>query len=135
MSSVFTKIINGELPSYKIYEDDLTFSFLALDQVNLGHTLVIPKREVNHWFDVPREDYLRVQLNAQEIAKAIQRATNSPRVATVTLGFEVQHYHLHLIPAWSIAEVQFSRAQKRSAEEMISIREKIISQLPPEFRS
>jgi histidine triad (HIT) family protein len=129
MSSVFTKIVNGELPSYKIHEDELTFSFLALDQVNLGHTLVIPKREVNHWFDVPEEDYTRVQLKAQEIAKAIQKATDAPRIATVTLGFEVQHYHLHLIPAWSIAEVQFSRAQRRSVEEMNSIQKKIVSHL------
>lgn len=127
MASVFTKILNGEIPSYKIHEDELTFSFLALDQVNLGHTLVIPRKEVNHWFDVPREDYLQVQLNAQKIAKAIQTATNAPRIATVTMGFEVQHYHLHLIPAWSIGEVQFSRAKRHAEAEMKSIQEKIIS--------
>ncbi len=125
MASIFTKIIQGELPCYKIHEDDLTISILALDQVNLGHTLVVPKREVNHWMDVPEADFLRVQLNAQKIASAIRKATDCPRVATVTLGFEVPHYHLHLIPASSIAEVNFSRAQKRSVEEMKMIQEKI----------
>lgn len=127
MASIFTQIIDGKIPCYKIHEDNLTISFLALDQVNLGHCLVVPKREVNHWMDVPEQDFIRVQINAQKIAHAIRKATDCPRVATVTLGFEVQHYHLHLIPASSIAEVNFSRAQKRSETEMKLIQQKIIS--------
>ncbi|AGH96315.1 HIT family protein [Pseudobdellovibrio exovorus] len=127
MSSIFTKIIQGELPCYKIHEDDKTFSFLALDQVNLGHTLVIPKQEVNHWFDVPADVYTQVGLNAQKIAKAIQAATGCPRVGTIVAGFEVPHYHLHLIPAWSIPDLDFKRAQKKSADEMTDIQNKILS--------
>lgn len=129
MASVFTKIINGELPCYKIHEDDLTLSFLALDQVNLGHTLVIPKAEVNHWFDVPPEIFTRVGLNAQKIARAIKEATGCPRVGTMVAGFEVPHYHLHLIPAWSIPDLDFKRAQKKSDEEMRQIQQKIVSLL------
>lgn len=129
MASIFTKIIAGELPSYKVHEDDLTVSILALDQVNLGHVLVIPKKEVNHWMDVPEADFLRVQLNAQKIARAIQKATDCPRVATTTLGFEVPHYHLHLIPASSIAEVSFTRAKRRTDEEMKKIQQDIIRHL------
>lgn len=129
MASVFTKIISGELPSYKIHEDDLTLSFLALDQVNPGHVLVIPKQEVNHWFDVPADIYTRVGLNAQKIAKAIQKATDCPRVGTIVAGFEVQHYHLHLIPAWSIPDLDFKRAKKLSPDEMIALRTKIKSYL------
>ncbi|MFN7455067.1 MAG: HIT family protein [Pseudobdellovibrionaceae bacterium] len=127
--SVFTKIIKGELPSYKIYEDDLTIAFLALDQVNLGHTLVVPKQEVDHWFDVPPETYTRVGLNAQKIAKAIKKTTGCARVLTTAVGFEVHHYHLHLIPAWSIADLSFSKAQKRSESEMKEIQKKIIEAL------
>lgn len=129
MASVFTKILSGELPSYKIHEDDLTFSFLALDQVNLGHVLVIPKQEVNHWFDVPAETYTRVGLNAQKIAKAIKASTDCPRVGTMVAGFEVQHYHLHLIPAWSIPDLDFKRAKRYSDQEMKDIQAEIIRNL------
>ena len=129
MASIFTKIIRGELPCFKILEDELTISFLALDQVNLGHTLVIPKVEVNHWFDVPEKDFIQAQLNAQKIAKAIQKATQCPRVGTIVAGFEVPHYHLHLIPARSIPELSFTRAQRRSEAEMKDIQQKIISHL------
>lgn len=129
MASVFTKIINGELPCYKIHEDDLTFSFLALDQVSLGHTLVIPKQEVNHWFDVPERTYAQVGANAQKIAKAVQAATGCPRVGTIVAGFEVPHYHLHLIPAWSIPDLDFKRAQRRSDQEMLEIQKKILNNL------
>ncbi|MFZ3231286.1 MAG: HIT family protein [Pseudobdellovibrio sp.] len=129
MSSIFTKIIQGELPCYKIHEDELTFSFLALDQIHLGHTLVIPKQEVNHWFDTPPEILTRVSLNSQKIAKAIKAATNCPRVGVMVAGFEVPHYHVHLIPAWGIPDLDFKKARRFSDEEMKSIQEKIIKEL------
>lgn len=129
MATVFTKIISGELPSYKIHEDELTLSFLALDQVNPGHVLVIPKQEVNHWFDVPSEIYNRVGHNAQMIAKAIQIATGCPRVGVMVAGFEVPHYHMHLIPANSIPELDFKRAKKLPPEQMQAIQKKIIEAL------
>lgn len=129
MASVFTKIINGEVPSFKVFEDDLTIAFLALDQVNPGHVLVIPKQEVNHWFDVPAEIFTRVGLNAQKIAKAIQKVTGCPRVGTVVAGFEVPHYHLHLIPAWSIPDLDFKRAKRLPEFEMLTLKEKIIKAL------
>ncbi len=129
MASVFTKIINGELPCYKVHEDDLTISILTIEPINLGHVLVIPKQEVNHWFDVPEKAYVQVQLNAQKIGRAIQKATGCPRVLTTAIGFEVQHYHLHLIPAWTMADLNFQKAQKRSDQEMKEILEKIKNNL------
>ena len=129
MPSVFTKIIAGELPSYKIHEDSLTFSFLALDQVNLGHVLVSPKAEVNHWFDTPPETFTQVGLNSQKIAKAIKAATGCPRVGVMVAGFEVPHYHVHLIPAWSIPDLDFKKARRFSDQEMKAIQEKIIQAL------
>ena len=129
MASVFTKIIKGELPSYKIHEDELTYSFLALDQVNLGHVLVIPKQEVNHWFETPTDAYIQVSLNSQKIAKAIKAATNCPRVGIMVAGFEVPHYHVHLIPAWSIPDLDFKKARRFSDLEMKTIQENIVSLL------
>lgn len=125
MPSIFTKIINNELPAYRIHEDELTISILALDQVSPGHVIVIPKEETNHWFDVSPEAYTRVGLNAQKIAKAIQQFSGCPRVGTIVAGFEVPHYHLHLIPAWSIPDIDFKRAKRLSDDEMKSICEKI----------
>lgn len=129
MASVFTKIIQGEIPSYKIHEDELTISILTIEPIQLGHTLVIPKREVNHWFDVPEADYIQVQKNAQKIAKAIQAATDCPRVMTATVGFEVPHFHFHLIPAWGPGDLSFAKASKRTDAEMKEIQKKIISHL------
>lgn len=129
MASVFSKIIAGELPAYRLLEDELTISVLTIEPIHLGHALVIPKTEVNHWFDVPEKEYLQVQKNAQRIGRAIQKATGSSRVLTAAIGFEVHHYHLHLIPAWSMADLNFSKATKRSETEMLEIQKKILSLL------
>lgn len=129
MSSIFTKIIQGELPCYKVHEDDLTFSFLALDQVNLGHVLVVPKEEVNHWFNTSPGTMNRMGLNSQKIAKAIKAVTNCPRVGVIVAGFEVPHYHIHLIPAWNISDLDFKKSRRFSDQEMKSIQEKIINTL------
>ncbi len=129
MASVFTKIIQGELPSYKLHEDDLTISILTIEPINIGHALVIPKQEVNHWFDVPEAAYLQVQKNAQKLGKAIQKATGCSRVLTTAIGFEVHHYHLHLIPAWSMDDLNFKKATKRTEAEMKDIQQKIIAAL------
>jgi histidine triad (HIT) family protein len=129
MASVFTKIINGELPCYKIYEDGRVLSFLALDQVNLGHTLVICKEEINHWTEVPTETYSHMHQVSQKIGKAILKASGSPRVGQMVAGFEVPHYHLHLIPAWSIPDLDFKKAQRRSEADMKQIQEAIIKNI------
>lgn len=129
MASIFTKIINGELPSYKIYEDDRVFSFLALDQVSLGHSLLIPKKEIDYWIDVPEEDYLYLQKIALKLGKAIQKATDCRKVFQATVGLEVPHYHLHLIPGWEIADLNFAKAKRHPENVMRDIQNKIIAQL------
>lgn len=129
MASVFTKIINGELPCYKIFEDDLTLSFLALEQVTEGHTLVIPKMEVDHWLDVPEEIYLKVHANSQKIGKAVKEFTKAPRILTVAVGFEVPHYHLHLIPAHGMSDLDFKKGKKLPAAEMERIQKGITALL------
>lgn len=127
--SVFTKIIKGELPSYKIHEDDLTISILTIEPIHLGHTLVITKQEINSWLDVPADIYTRVHLNSQKIGQAIKLATGCPRVGQIVAGFEVPHYHLHLVPAWNIPDLNFAKAQKRSTLEMENIQKEILKYL------
>lgn len=126
MASVFTKIIAGELPSYKLFEDEETIAILTIEPIQLGHALVIPKKEINHWFDVPDALLGKIQTNASRLAKAIQAATGAPRILTTAVGFEVPHYHLHLIPAWDPSDLHFSKAKRRSEEEMKLIQKKIL---------
>ena len=111
MASVFTRIILGELPSYKVFEDDDVIAILAKDQIRLGHTLVIPKQEVDHWFDVDPKTFSHLQLVAQKIGRSIRKVTQCDRVLTATVGYEVRHYHLHLIPSHSLADLDFSKAR------------------------
>ena len=127
MATVFTKILNGELPSYKIYEDEMVFSFLALDQVKLGHTLIIPKKEVDHWIDVPEKEYLHLHQIALQIGRAVQKATECRKVFQTVIGLEVPHFHLHLIPGWQMSDLNFAHAKRHSAAEMKDIQKKIIS--------
>ena len=129
MGSIFTKIIQGELPCYKIYEDDKILSFLALDQVNLGHTMVITKQEINHWTEVPADLYAHLHTVSLKIGKAVREVSGAPRVGQIVAGFEVPHYHLHLIPAWSIPDLDFKRAQRRSEAEMLEVQKAIVEKL------
>lgn len=129
MASIFTKILNRELPGYFLYEDDLTFSILTLDGIHLGHSLVIPKVECDYFTEVPEPAYLRVYQNAKKIAKAIHQSTSCKRVGQAVIGLEVAHFHLHLIPMWSAADLDFSKAKRYPADEMKSMQEKILKAL------
>lgn len=129
MSSVFTKIISGEFPSYKVYEDEKVISFLALDQINLGHCLVVPKKEVDHFFDVEDELYKHTFLVAKKISKAIKQVTDCVRVGVAIQGFEVAHMHIHLIPVWKPEEFDFKKQQKRTDEEMKKTQTLLLSKL------
>ena len=129
MSSVFTKILNNELPAYKLYEDEKTFAILALGQIQLGHTLVISKKEVNHFFELDDEDYLAFMATTKKLAIAITIATGCNRVCTFMQGYEVQHVHHHLIPTMSAKDFNLSMQSTRSAEDMKFIQERIIAAL------
>lgn len=125
MASVFSKILKGELPSYKIYEDDLTYAFLAYPGIRLGHTLVIPKLEIDYFVDVPEPHYSAVFQNAKKIARAIKPATQCLRVGTAIVGLEVPHFHYHLIPLSEIGDLDFKKAKKFPDDEMKAIQKKI----------
>ena len=134
MASVFTKIIDGELPCFKIYENERIFSFLALDQINMGHCLVIPKKEVNHFFDMEEKDYDEVFAFCKKLSKVIKTATDCKRVGLAAQGFEVQHAHIHLIPLNDPSEFSFSKGVKRSDEDMKKMQELLINQLERESK-
>ncbi len=127
MASIFTKIINGEIPCYKIMEDELTFSLLTIQPIQLGHTLIVPKIEVDHHLDCPEPHYSRVFQNAQKIGKAIMQATKCKRIGTSIIGLEVPHFHYHLLPIWSPEDMDFRKAKSRSEKEMKEMCEKIRS--------
>lgn len=107
MSSLFTKIISGEIPSHRVYEDERTFAFLDINPRHEGHTLVVPKREVDYLFDLPTEDYEAVWAAAQTVATALKAATGCARVVVLVVGYEIAHAHVHLIPTRELGDIPF----------------------------
>lgn len=125
MSSIFTKIIQGEIPSHKILEDDYHFAFLDIRPIKEGHTLVIPKREVDYIFDL--EDSLLASLHvfSKKVAKAIEKAIPCTRIGMTVVGLEVPHTHIHLIPINGVHDIDFKRAQAASQSSLESTAKKI----------
>ena len=107
MPTIFSRIVAGEIPCYKIAEDDKYFAFLDINPVAPGHTLVIPKNEVDYIFDLNDEEYLGLQLFAKRVAEAIKRAIPCTRVGVAVMGLEVPHTHIHLIPINQEADMNF----------------------------
>lgn len=129
MASIFTKIIRGEIPCHKIYENEHVMAFLDIHPVQLGHTLIVPKIEVDSHLEVPEPYYSAVFLAAQKIGKALQAATGCTRVGTMILGFDVPHFHYHLVPIWQMGDMDLKKAKTYPAETMKEIQEKIVSRL------
>lgn len=128
--TIFSKIIAGEIPSYKIAEDDQFFAFLDIFPLVEGHVLVIPKLEVDKFFDVPDEYLSRMLVFAKPIAKAIERSFPCNRVGLSVVGLEVPHAHLHLVPINGIDDLNFTRGKlKLSPEQLKAAQEKILAQL------
>jgi histidine triad (HIT) family protein len=128
--SVFTKIINGEIPSYRIKENDLFFAFLDIFPLVKGHVLVVPKIEVDKMFDLPESYLSEMLLFAQPIAKAIEKAFDCKRCGISVIGLEVPHAHLHLVPINQADDLNFTRPKLTlSPEELKAIQEAILAQL------
>jgi histidine triad (HIT) family protein len=128
--TIFSKIIAGEIPSYRIAESDKFFAFLDIAPLRKGHTLVVPKKEVDNLFDLPEEYLGEMLVFAQPIAKAIEKSFDCNRCGISVIGLEVPHAHVHLIPINSANDLNFNQAKlKLPAEEFKKIQEKIISNL------
>ena len=123
---IFSKIAAGEIPSYKCAESDKFYAFLDINPVAKGHTLVIPRREVDYIYDMDDDELAEYQVFAKRVAAALKKAFPCKKVAQVVLGLEVPHAHIHLIPMNSEADVDFRREKlKLTSEEMASIAEAI----------
>lgn len=130
MASIFSKIVNGEIPAYKVAEDEHYFAFLDIFPVAKGHTLVIPKKEIDYLFDLDDELYTGLQLFAKKVAKGIQKAIPCQKVGVMVLGLEVPHAHIHLVPMQTEADLlNFSKKQKFSPEEFQEIAKHIAANI------
>lgn len=122
MATIFTRIIEGEIPSYKVAEDDRYYAFLDINPLAEGHTLVVPKKEVDYLFDLDDETLAGMIVFAKRVAAKIREKIACKRVAVVVLGLEIPHAHIHLIPINDESDVDFKREKLRlSAEEFQKI--------------
>lgn len=129
MASIFSKIAAGEIPSYKVAEDDRYFAFLDINPVAEGHVLVIPKREEDYIFDLSEDEYVGLQLFARRVAKAIKKALPCKRVGVAVMGLEVPHAHIHLIPINKESDMNFFGSKLQlSPERMQEIAETIANE-------
>ncbi|MBJ6118488.1 HIT family protein [Pontibacter sp. BT310] len=124
-ASIFTKIVNGEIPAYKIAEDDRFLAFLDVFPTTKGHTLVIPKQQTDYIFDLDDELYLGLMAFAKKVAAAIEKAVPCKRIGVAVVGLEVPHAHVHLIPLNSMQDMNFSNKKQFSQQEFQETLEKI----------
>jgi len=126
MSTIFTKIVNGDIPCHKIAEDDKYFAFLDISPLAIGHTLVIPKQEVDYIFDLEDEVLAGLHLFAKRVAKAVEKTIECKRIGIAVIGLEVPHTHVHLVPLNAIGDLDFSNPKlSPSQEELAEVAEKI----------
>jgi len=128
MGSIFSKIISGDIPCYKIAENEECFAFLDIAPLAVGHTLVVPKREVDRYFDLSNEDIASINIFAKQVAAAIEKVVPCKRIGVAVIGLEVPHAHIHLIPLNSVEDINFERrklelSQEELAETASQIRE------------
>jgi len=120
VSSIFSKIIKGEIPSYKVAENDKFYAFLDINPLQKGHTLVVPKKEIDYIFDLPDELLGDMMLFSKQVAKAIEKTTPCNRVGVAVIGLEVPHAHIHLIPIKTMRDMNFSNPKLELSQEEFS---------------
>lgn len=125
MSTIFTKIVNGEIPAYKVAEDDNYLAFLDVNPNAKGHTLCIPKQEINKIFDMEEEHYLGLMKFSRKVAKALEKTVPCKRVGVAVVGLEVPHVHVHLIPLNEMDEMRFVNKVKLQKEEFEALAKQI----------
>jgi histidine triad (HIT) family protein len=129
MSSIFTKIINGEIPCYKIAEDENFLAFLDVNPNAKGHTLCIPKQEINKIFDIEDDLYIGLMQFSKKIAVALEKTVPCKRIGMAVIGLEVPHAHVHLIPLNEMDEMRFQNKVSLSKDEFESLAESIKANL------
>ena len=129
MATIFTKIVKGEIPCYKIAEDDRFFAFMDINPVAVGHTLVIPKHEDDYIFNLADEELGAMMVFAKKVAKAIEKAVPCKRIAVAVIGLEVPHAHIHLIPITQECDMDFKKHVKMSEEEFREVQKHIVENI------
>ena len=119
MSSVFTKIINGELPGRFVYEDEDVVAFLTIAPITQGHTLVVPRAEIDQWQDIDAAVFAKVNLVAQRVGRAIRKAFDAPRAGYIIAGMEVPHLHVHVFPGFTRTDFSFENADPNASAESL----------------
>lgn len=127
--SIFTKIISGELPAYKVAEDEQYLAFLDINPNAKGHTLCIPKKETNKLFDLSQKEYTALMNFSRKVALGLEKAVPCQRIGMTVIGLEVPHVHVHLIPLQSMADATFGKKERFSSDEMVALAEKIASHI------
>lgn len=129
MASIFSRIIAGEIPCYKVAEDDRHIALLDINPIAEGHTLVVPKHEVPYIFDLTEDEYVALELFARKVAAGLQKAVPCKRIAEAVIGLEVPHTHIHLVPINSEGDMNFSRKLQLSPEQMEALRSRIAAEI------
>ena len=125
MASIFTKIVSGEIPCYKIAEDDNFLAFLDVNPNAKGHTLCIPKQEINKIFDMEEDLYIGLMQFSRKVAKALEKTIECKRVGVAVVGLEVPHVHVHLIPLQDMDDMRFQRKEKLESNEFEEIAKQV----------
>lgn len=120
MASIFSKIISGEIPCHKVAENESCFAFLDIAPLALGHTLVVPKREVDKYFDLSDEEIAQINIFAKTISSAIESVVPCTRIGVAVIGLEVPHAHIHLIPLNSIGDINFERQKLELSQDLLA---------------
>lgn len=128
MASIFTKIVNGEIPSYKVAESEYCYAFLDINPLTKGHTLVIPKKEVDYIFDVEDELYVELMKFAKRVGLAIEKVVPCERIGLTVIGLEVPHAHVHLIPINAINDMNFAKPKVNLTQDEFAALAKSISE-------
>ena len=130
MATIFSRIVNGEIPCYKIAEDNRFFAFMDINPVAVGHTLVIPKREDDYIFNLDDDEIGAMMVFAKKVAKAIEKAVPCKRIAVAVIGLEVPHAHIHLIPITQEGDMDFKKEHAHlSEEEFLEVQKRIVENL------
>ena len=126
MASIFTRIVNREIPAHIVAEDQNHIAFLDINPLTIGHTLAIPKKEVDYIYDLSDEELIALQIFAKKVAKSIETVVSCERIGTAVIGLEVPHAHIHLIPIKSMDDMNFSRPKLKLTQDELALTAKII---------
>ena len=119
MASIFSKIISGDIPAYKVAENNSFLAFLDISPIAKGHVLVIPKMETNYLFDINSDEYLDLWKFVQQVAKAMDKVIECKRIGVAVIGLEVPHAHIHLVPLNNVSDINFERPKLSFSEEVM----------------